>query len=213
MSDHYGVSKELEKKILFVCALEVETQGQLKDYEVLYTGVGKVNSTFKLTQKFGKYGSYIPYDLVINYGTAGSRKYKKGELVDCTKFIQRDMDVTGLGFQRGETPFEKQPPLVIETESLFNPIGKNATCGSGDSFVEDRSQYYGEVVDMEAYALAKVCHLRDIPFVSFKYITDGADEQAHEDWEANLASGIEEFKKQVLSEIPIIKEQDTSGDC
>ena len=49
MSDHYGVSKELEKKILFVCALEVETQGQLKDYEVLYTGVGKVNSTFKLT--------------------------------------------------------------------------------------------------------------------------------------------------------------------
>jgi len=213
MADYYGISKQLEKKFLLVCALEVETQGQLDDYDVLYTGVGKVNATLKLTQKFGKYGSYIPYDLVINYGTAGSRKYRKGELVDCTKFIQRDMDVTGLGFQRGETPFEKQPPLVIETESLFNPIGKNATCGSGDSFVEDRSQYYGEVVDMEAYALAKVCHLRDIPFVSFKYITDGADEQAHEDWEANLASGIEEFKKQVLSEIPIIKEQDTSGDC
>ena len=54
---------------------------------------------------------------------------------------------------------------------------------------------------MEAYALAKVCHLRGIPFVSFKYITDGADEQAHEDWEANLASGIVEFKNQVLSEV------------
>ena len=203
----------LNKKILIVCALEVETQGQLDDYDVLYTGVGKVNATYKLTTHFGKYGSYIPYSMVINYGTAGSRKIKKKTLTDCTSFIQRDMDVTGLGFMRGETPFEKDIPFVIPSKCNFNPIGRNATCGSGDNFVEDRTQYYGEVVDMEAYALAKVCYMRDIPFISFKYITDGADEQAHEDWEANLADGIEEFKNKVLSEIPIIKEQDTSGDC
>ena len=201
MADYYGITKQLEKKFLLVCALEVETQGQLDNYDVLYTGVGKVNATLKLTQKFGKYGSYIPYDLVINYGTAGSRKYKKGELVDCTKFIQRDMDVTGLGFQRGETPFEKQPPLVIETESLFNPIGKNATCGSGDSFVEDRSQYYGEVVDMEAYALSKVCYHYQIPFISFKYISDGADDNANDDWDENVSKGIEVFKKEILEKL------------
>ena len=203
MSDSYGASKELDKKTLIVCALEIETQGQLDDYEVLYTGVGKVNATFELTRKFGKYGSYIPYNMVINYGTAGSRKIKKKTLVDCTKFIQRDMDVTGLGFMRGETPFEQDPPFVIQQQNIeFNPIGRNATCGSGDNFAEDKSQYYGEVVDMEAYALAKVCYMRDIPFISFKYITDGADEQAHEDWEANLADGIEEFKNKVLSELP-----------
>ena len=201
MANYYGITKELEKKFLLVCALEVETQGQLDNYDVLYTGVGKVNATLKLTQKFGKYGSYIPYDLVINYGTAGSRKYKKGELVDCTKFIQRDMDVTGLGFQRGETPFEKQPPLVIETESLFNPIGKNATCGSGDSFVEDRSQYYGEVVDMEAYALSKVCYHYQIPFISFKYISDGADDNANDDWDENVSKGIKVFKKEILEKL------------
>ena len=188
--------------ILIVCALEVETQGQLNDYNVLYTGVGKVNATFELTRKFGKYGSHIPYDLIINYGTAGSRKIKKKTLVDCTKFIQRDMDVTGLGFMRGETPFEQDPPFVIQPQNIeFNPIGRNATCGSGDNFAEDKSQYYGEVVDMEAYALAKVCYLYDIPFISFKYITDGADEQAHEDWEKNLADGIEVFKEKILKEI------------
>ena len=202
MSDSYGAAKELEKKILIVCALEIETQGQLDDYEVLYTGVGKVNATFELTRKFGKYGSYIPYDMVINYGTAGSRKIKKKTLVDCTKFIQRDMDVTGLGFMRGETPFEQDPPFVIQQQNVeFNPIGRNATCGSGDNFAEDKSQYYGEVVDMEAYALAKVCYLYDIPFISFKYITDGADEQAHEDWEKNLADGIEVFKEKILKEL------------
>ena len=202
MSDAYGAAKELEKKILIVCALEIETQEKLKDYDVLYTGVGKVNATFALTRKFGKLGSYIPYSLVINYGTAGSRKIKKGKLVDCTKFIQRDMDVTGLGFMRGETPFEDDPPITIETpKDVFNPIGRRATCGSGDNFVEDKTNYYGEVVDMEAYALAKVCYQYDVPFISFKYITDGADEQAHEDWESNLADGIEVFIDKVLKRL------------
>ena len=50
---------------LIVCALEMETQGQLKPlvyadgWDVLYTGVGKVNATLRLTQKFGKYGSHL----------------------------------------------------------------------------------------------------------------------------------------------------------
>ena len=189
-------------QVLIVCALEVETQGQLEDWNVIYTGVGKVNATIGIMDRLTDY-NYAKPKLVINYGTAGSRKIKKKTLVDCTKFIQRDMDVTGLGFMRGETPFEKEPPLMLESKSEFNPIGRNATCGTGDCFVEDKSQYYGEVVDMEAYALAKVCYNYDIPFISFKYITDGADEQAHEDWEANLADGIQEFKSQVLSHTDI----------
>ena len=198
----------MRKNILIVSALDVETQGQLEDWKphnLLITGVGKVNATHHLTKRLQIDGS-INYDarinLVINYGTAGSRKVKKKTLVDCTKFIQRDMDVTGLGFMRGETPFEEYPPITIESTSGFNPIGRKATCGSGDNFVEDRTQYYGEVVDMEAYALAKVCWTYDVPFISFKYITDGADEQAHEDWEANLADGIVEFQKKVLDKLP-----------
>jgi len=196
-----GNTNMKKHKVLIVSALEVETQGQLNTWDTLYTGVGKVNATYKLTKFLESWGTEFPYDLVINYGTAGSRKIKKKTLVDCTKFVQRDMDVTGLGFMRGETPFEKEPPLMLETKSDFNPIGRRATCGSGDCFVEDKSQYYGEVVDMEAYALAKVCYNYDTPFISFKYITDGADEQAHEDWEKNLADGIQEFKEKILSQI------------
>ena len=196
MSD-YGAATELDKKTLIVCALPVETQGQIDDYDVLYTGVGKVNATFKLTQKFGKFGSYVPYDLVINYGTAGSRKYQQGELVDCTKFVQRDMDVTGLGFIKYQTPFEKNMPIQLDYDHIdFNPIGKKALCGSGDSFVQEET--IGDVVDMEAYALAKVCKLYDVPFISFKYITDGADGDAGVDWEENVGKGIMKFKKEIL---------------
>ena len=198
---------DIQKKTLIVCALPIETQGQLEDYDVLYTGVGKVNATFALTQKFGKLGSYIPYDLVINYGTAGSQswKYKKGDLVDCTRFVQRDMDVTGLGFKLGQTPFEEDVPIILQSElesCKFNILkyGKNALCGSGDSFV-DGDEQFGNIVDMEAYALAKVCYIYNIPFISFKYITDDADENAGTDWEKNCSNGIQLFKNKVLSNI------------
>ena len=198
---HIEGNTVMKKNILIVSALEIETQGKLDDWDVIYTGVGKVNATMTLVDRLTDY-NYVKPDLVINYGTAGSRKIKKKTLVDCTKFVQRDMDVTGLGFLRGETPFEQDPPVIIQPQNIdFNPIGRNATCGTGDCFVEDKSQYYGEVVDMEAYALAKVCYNYDVPFISFKYITDGADEQAHEDWEANLADGIVEFKKKVLDKL------------
>ena len=77
----------------------------------------------KILERLTDY-NYDKPKLVINYGT-GSRKIKKKTLVDCTKFIQRDMDVTGLGFMRGETPFEDNPPITIETsKDVFNPIGR-----------------------------------------------------------------------------------------
>ena len=189
--------------ILIVCALEMETQDKLDDWEVIYTGVGKINATMKLVDRFTDY-NYVRPGLVINYGTAGSRKYEQGELVDCTQFIQRDMDVTGLGFEIGQTPFEKGIPIIIQSESDFNPIGKNALCGSGDSFMKGLPYAWyknqiGDVVDMEAYALAKVCRSYGIPFISFKYITDGADGDAGIDWEHNVSKGIVKFKQKILS--------------
>ena len=189
--------------ILIVCALEMETQDKLDDWEVIYTGVGKVNATMKLVDRLTDY-NYARPELVINYGTAGSRKYEQGEVVDCTQFIQRDMDVTGLGFEIGQTPFEEEIPIIIQSESDFNPIGKNALCGSGDSFMKGLPYAWyknqiGDVVDMEAYALAKICRSYGISFISFKYITDGADGDAGADWEKNVSKGIVKFKEKILS--------------
>ena len=39
-----------------------------------------------------------------------------------------------------------------------------------------------DVVDMEAYAIAKVCKLENIQFKCFKYISDKADGNAENDW-------------------------------
>ena len=206
-----------KEDILIVCALEQEVNGELDDFlpdprQLIYTGVGKVNATGQLTERLHRsHLHYLPLmpKLVINYGTAGSRELPIGELVDCTKFIQRDMDVRGLGFMKGQTPFEQEVPIILDYDHVeFNPIGKKLRCGTGDNFVQDymvRSGYthssYSDVFDMEAYALAKVCFVYDVPFISFKYITDNADEHSPKDWEENLADGIKEFKERVLKEI------------
>ena len=193
-----------KRDILIVCALEQETQGQLGDYDpdVIYTGVGKVNATYKLTSYLESFGEYVPYKIVINYGTAGSRDLPIGELVDCTKFTQRDMDVTGMGFIKGQTPFEKEVPMILDYDHIqFNPIGKKLRCGTGDNFVQTDKDTYSDVFDMEAYALAKVCHHYKVPFISFKYITDNANEHSAGDWKDNCSDGILEFKEKILIKI------------
>ena len=183
--------------ILIVCALPEETQNQLEEYSVLYTGVGKINATFEL-QKYLTSWDIFRGDpkLVINYGTAGSDDIPIHTLVDCTKFTQRDMDASGLGFPRGTTPFEGEIPKVLDFH-IKNPIGKKCTCGTGDNFVEDVSTELPgmDVFDMEAYALAKTCWKVGVDFVSFKYITDNADEKSANDWLENCGKGCDEFLK------------------
>ena len=176
--------------ILIVSALHQEIpdryEGGLENHSILYTGVGKVNATYNLTKILNTFSD--EYDLVINYGTAGSKVYTG--LVDCTKFIQRDMDATPLGFKKGETPFEDTPSMV-DFSHIKNPIGKNLTCYTGDSFATDLTPY-DDVVDMEAYALAKTCRNLGKDFVSYKYISDDGNA---DDWEKNCSKGVEEFKK------------------
>ena len=192
--------------IIIVSALEVETQGQLEDYRVLHTGVGKVNAAKELTKVLQKaHLYYLPPmpKLVINYGTAGSKNLSIGELVDCTKFIQRDMNITQLGFYEGQTPFESPNTMIVLSTSKFNPTDKRIVCGSGDSFVDDikKESPYVQVFDMEAYALAKVCRDYDVPFISFKYITDNVDEHSAKDWEENCSDGVGLFKSEVLKKL------------
>ena len=212
-----------KEDVLIVCALEQETQGQLEDWNVLYTGVGKVNATYKLTKRFGSYHSFPAvrreHSLVINYGTAGSRELPIGELVDCTRFIQRDMDATQFGFFKGQTPFEdseivldfRNKPLNADyrREHHINTIKKHLVCGSGDNFVDNVENEIEmiDVFDMEAYALAKVCSYYYVSFISFKYITDNANEHSPGDWKDNLGKGVGQFKEKVLDLLPDSEER------
>jgi len=175
------------QKPLIVMALESEGQGRLEalGFEVLYCGVGKINAAYHLTRKLHQdQKNAIRHPYVLNLGSAGSHHFNSGLLVEVHKFIQRDMDASGLGFALGETPFDPLPS-IIDFPRRFEHL-PHGVCGSGDSFVQDRSVIPSDIIDMEAYALAKVCLNEAMPFSCVKYITDGADSNASEDWQENL---------------------------
>ena len=79
----------------------------------------------------------------------------------------------------------------IDFSHIKNPMRLNLTCYTGDSFATDLTPY-DDVVDMEAYALAKTCRNLGKDFVSYKYISDDGNA---DDWEKNCSKGVEEFKK------------------
>ncbi len=65
--------------------------------------------------------------------------------------------------------------------ALINGLPE-AVCGTGDNFEMGHSAPHYTVVDMEAYAIAMVALRENIPFLCLKYISDGADGNAVEDW-------------------------------
>ena len=50
---------------------------------------------------------------------------------------------------------------------------------------------------MEAFAIAKVCKLKDIDFRCFKYISDNANSEAKDDWVDNVSLGAELFIEKI----------------
>jgi len=181
-------------QVLVVMALEAEADGAFAAaaVPVVYCGVGKINAAIALTRELSQYvltGRELP--LVINFGTAGSRVHPSGTLTACHEFVQRDMDVRGLGFPLGATPFDAAPATLI-----FDPVFTHlpsSVCGSGDSFVTTESALPCQVVDMEAYALAKVCWAMGAAFACVKFVTDGADHAAAGDWQASVHKAAQEF--------------------
>ena len=173
---------------LIVFALESEAQGLFGDFNTVFTGVGKVNAAYRLMEALAQWkekkGQYP--SLVLNVGTAGSVLFRRGTIVNCTQFIQRDMDVTAFGHVLFSTPNEDSSP-VFSAGLRCEPYPQGV-CGSGDSFATDNISRGWNVVDMEAYALAKVCVGQGVPFCCLKYISDGSGDDAAQDWKEALVS-------------------------
>jgi adenosylhomocysteine nucleosidase len=182
------------RTVVVAMALPAEGAGRFEKagVEVLYTGVGKVNAAIALTRRLEahRHAGGAPA-IVVNFGTAGSARIAARTLVACRRFVDRDMDVAALGFAPGETPFDPLPP-TLEFPAFFADLPE-AVCGSGDSFATMDHGPACDVVDMEAYALAKACRTAGAAFACAKYVSDGADEHAARHWKENVAGAADRF--------------------
>jgi adenosylhomocysteine nucleosidase len=145
-------------------------------------GVGKINAAMITTELILRHDPVR----VVNFGTAGSRDPQLvGSVVEVGSLVQRDMDATAFGYPAHTTPQEQDMSVIS--------LGNGVSCGTGDQFVVDHTGVMTDLVDMEAYAIAKACRRFSTPFSCFKFVTDNADEHAPEEWQRHKSDGMERF--------------------
>jgi len=184
--------------LLIITALESELKREAlpTGVKIVYTGVGKINASIATYQAIHQHQPAR----IINFGTAGKINPQIQGLLEIGTVIQRDMNAEPLA-PRGKTPFSHMPTKYHSKAGIY-------ICGTGDSFVNSHDQWLHEqkvdLVDMELYAIAAVAHHHQIPWHSFKYITDDANEHSGNDWQDKVNHGQELYlaKLEQLLQLP-----------
>ncbi|MBB5390153.1 MULTISPECIES: 5'-methylthioadenosine nucleosidase [unclassified Herbaspirillum] len=183
-------SQNPHARIVILTALESELNAAdaPPGVEVVYCGVGKVNAALHTTRRLlaGK------PELVINFGTAGKIDPLHDGLLEVAAVVQRDMLAMPLA-PRGVTPLASETEQPARLESGYPGV----VCGTGDSFVTAADDWLLrekiDLVDMELFAIARVCRHFGVPWRAFKFITDGADDDSASDWQDKVHLGAELF--------------------
>jgi adenosylhomocysteine nucleosidase len=175
---------------LILFALEDEAPGLFKEYTNVHCiGVGKVNAAINTVRLCNLYHPRR----IINMGTAGGITLGHG-IHRINTVWQHDVNLMALGMQPG-IHFNDPASMIIMP-------GGGKTCASGDMFITepDKLRVECDVVDMEAYSVAKAANTLGIDIEVWKYISDPADAGAGKTWKEQVAAG-EPFYRQVLDEI------------
>ncbi len=174
------------------------------------SGVGKVNAAVCTQILIDRFQA----DYVIFTGVAGALDpdLDIGDVVVSTECVHHDMDVTALGFSRGQIPYQDVSVFAADPEliQLAGRAGDGLLSGktvkgrvlSGDQFIADREkvrelhdQLGGLCTEMEGAAAAQTCVLNHVPFVVIRSMSDRADGSAHVDFNAfTVRASAQSFK-------------------
>lgn len=171
------------------------TTGTYKNHEIilLKSGIGKVNAAMSTAILLNEYKP----DYVINTGSAGGYdpQLEVGAIVISDEVRHHDVDVTAFGYEMGQVPqmppaFKSDERLMKLAEDAVNEIGEHqASTGliaTGDTFMHNPERvelvrtYFPSMkaCEMEAAAVAQVCHQFSVPFVVIRALSDIAGKES-----------------------------------
>ncbi|MFS0861655.1 5'-methylthioadenosine/S-adenosylhomocysteine nucleosidase [Fredinandcohnia sp. 179-A 10B2 NHS] len=197
MDEEVAILREkIENKQETTIAGSVFYTGSLNGQEVvlLKSGIGKVNAAISTTILLLQFKP----DYVINTGSAGGHleSLNVGDIVISSDVRHHDVDVTAFNYEYGQVPglpaaFKADRKLVELAEKSAEGISdKQVVTGliaTGDSFMNDPvrvsfvSEKFGDLyaVEMEAAAVAQVCHQFGVPFVVIRALSDIAGKESN----------------------------------
>lgn len=162
------------------------------DLILMECGIGKVNAAIGAVELIRTYNP----DCIISTGVAGGidRELSVMDVVASSRIVYHDVycgegnafgQVQGLPlfFPCNETLYKCATSLNTDTNIVGGLI-----C-SGDKFISDPGTLFnikedwpdGLAVDMESGAIAQTCYIYDVPFISFRIISDTPGVDQH--WE------------------------------
>ncbi|OEH91526.1 5'-methylthioadenosine/S-adenosylhomocysteine nucleosidase [Bacillus solimangrovi] len=199
--------------------------GNINGVEVvlLRSGIGKVNAAMSSALLLDRYKP----DIVINTGSAGGFRedLNVGDIVVSTEVRHHDVDVTIFGYEYGQVPhlpaaFKADDKLVDAAMDAAKNITSVQTVKglivTGDSFMNDteRVEFVRDKFDdliaaeMEAAAIAQVCHQFNIPFVVIRALSDIAGKDSNISFDQFLDKAALHSSELVLEFVENVKRQD-----
>lgn len=157
---------------------------------IMECGIGKVNAAVGASELM----AHMQPDVVVSTGVAGGIDEKAGvmEVVAASEVVYHDV-WCGNGNEVGQ--IQDMPARFVCDGRLLSvavsldasvPVHAGLIC-TGDKFITERAELdaikaefpEGLAVDMESAAIAQVCHLYRVPFISFRIISDTPGADAH----------------------------------
>lgn len=174
-------------------------RGRIGEAELvmMQSGIGKVNAAIGGVELIRRFSPAA----VVNTGVAGGidASLQVADVVAGSQVVYHDVDCgpeTELGRVQGL-------PLFYEADAALLDVARNVKAESrvveglicsGDQFITDKTQLAqiksrfpkALAVDMESAALAQVCHIYQVPFLSFRIVSDTPGAEEHFDQYLNF---------------------------
>lgn len=188
-------------------------EGTIRNADVVavYSGVCKVNAAIAAQLMIDRFNA----EMIINAGTAGGMdpEVRIFDTVISSEVCYHDVRPDNLTAYHPwlETPFFRTETKLVELSK--SAVRKTKTGGkvfwgrivTGESFITDEGRdrimkaFSPLAVDMESAAIAHVCHVNSLPFISIRSITDTAQHSGVETFEENCEKAAEISKDITVS--------------
>ncbi|MEG0472098.1 MAG: 5'-methylthioadenosine/S-adenosylhomocysteine nucleosidase [Solibacillus sp.] len=165
-----------------------------KDVVLLKSGIGKVNAAMSTTILLHQFKP----DVVINTGSAGGfdTALEVGAIVISDEVRHHDVDVTVFGYEIGQmagmpAAYKSDAKLMEVAKQAVTEVGEHqygvGLICSGDVFMSNPARVEAaredfptmKAVEMEAAAVAQVCHQFNTPFVVIRALSDIAGKESN----------------------------------
>ena len=176
-------------EVLIVAATELEVVSEnVRNFPVLITGVGMVNTAMNLTKELIK----SDYDLVINMGIAGSFSddVKIGDVVEVVEDTFSE-----IGFEDGDkfsefTDFRIKTSYSVKSKTNLRKakgVTINTVHGKEDSITEIVNRINSDIETMEGASVFKACEELDVSCMQIRAISNNVEIRNKDNWDIDLA--------------------------